>query len=181
MNGVLVRLLIKKNNKIPIFRVLYLFLWFSEDRGKSCNVWLRSAPEFQFGECVAWWRRRFTVTRACNSLFNMCYTSSLCASFTDLLQLEHGATSLKLSTFRLVAVGELDWSLLMDAADLFVWGMCLLNSSRKAMWLYVSCDLMDNWVIGMFLLISMPENFWIHLVFWLETGRQEEKGNLSNS
>lgn len=128
-----------------------------------------------------WWRRcmvvaqRFTFTCACNSLFNMCYTSPLCASFTDLLQLESGAALLKLLTFEHVAVGGLDWSLMMDAADMFVWGMCSLNRSRKVMWLYISFDLIDNWLIGMFLLISRPGNFWIHLVFWLETGRQEEK------
>ena len=64
--------------------------------------------------------QRFTFTCACNSLFNVRYMSPLRASFTDLLQLESGAALLKLSTVRHVAVGGLDWSLMMDAADMFV-------------------------------------------------------------
>lgn len=51
--------------------------------------------------------------------------------------------------------------------------MCLLNRSRKVMWLYMRFDLIDNWATEMFLLINRPGNFLIHLVFW--TGRQEEK------
>jgi len=50
----------------------------------------------------------------------MCYTSLLCASSADLLQLESGAALAKVLTSRRVAVGGLGWSLMMDAADIFV-------------------------------------------------------------
>lgn len=56
--------------------------------------------------------------------------------------------------------------------------MCLLNRSREVMSLYICVDLIDNWAVGMLLgsyIISRPGNFWIHLVFWLDTGKQEEK------
>lgn len=161
-----------------MFIVLYWYLGFSEDKGKSW-LWLCSAPESPFGEGVPCQSvvavQRFTCTCACNSLFNVCYTSPLRALSMDLLQLENGAALLKLLTFKHLAVGGLGWSLMMDAAGTFVWGMCWLNRSRRVMWLYISFDAIDNCAIGIFLLISRPGNFWIHLVFWLDTGRQEEK------
>lgn len=67
-----------------------------------------------------WWWHRGSCLCVHVTLFNMGYTSQLCPSPTDLLQLESEAALLKLSTSKHVPMGGLDWSLTMDAADMFV-------------------------------------------------------------
>lgn len=59
------------------------------------------------------------------------------------MQTESGAALLKLLVFKCVAVGGLGWSLTVDAADVFGWGMCSWNIPREIMCLYLCVDLTD--------------------------------------
>lgn len=52
---------------------------------------------------------------------------------------------------------------------------CARRAGLERLCVCTRVDLIDNWAVGMLLLISRPGNFWIRLVFWLDTGKQEEK------
>lgn len=155
--------------------MLYLYLWISEDRGKS---WL-SAPEDHFG--VACWEHRCSHFHVqVTPVQPVPHTPALCPILTAFAAWNWGCFA---EVVFVQMCGCERTGLVTDSAFCrhLGWGMCSLNIPREVMCLYMCVDLIDK--IGI-LDVHFNKQIWELLdTFCFLAGYREakRKGNLTNA